>query len=166
MKATPYTIPGGHLYLKWVRMYVKKIEYKGMFLNSDQVTRVTQLGYGIRPKLAKGGCFFQKWSWKGYISEDFDQNHIKRGTFWAVGTWKGYHFHPCHNSKRVLFWKPFSHMGTHLDTKWPPRGASLSSSGRDSYIYPYDAIGYSVPGAKLCPAALKHAGSWHPPALG
>jgi hypothetical protein len=52
------------------------------------------------------------------------------GTFWAVRTWKGYHFPPCHNSKRVSFWKPFTHMGTHFDTKWPPGGPSI-------HIHPY-----------------------------
>jgi hypothetical protein len=51
---------GGHLDSKWVRMYVNKIEYKGLFLNSDRVTRVNRLGYAIRPKIAKGGTFFQK----------------------------------------------------------------------------------------------------------
>jgi hypothetical protein len=49
---------GGHLGSKWVRMCVNKIEYTCLFLNSDRVTRVTRLGYGIRPKMAKRGCFF------------------------------------------------------------------------------------------------------------
>jgi hypothetical protein len=48
--------PGDHLDSKWVRMCVNKIENKGLFFNSDRVTRVTstRLGYGIRPKMAKG----------------------------------------------------------------------------------------------------------------
>jgi hypothetical protein len=49
---------GGHLHSKWVRMCVNKIEHKGLFFNRDRVTRVTRLGYGIRPKMAKMGCFF------------------------------------------------------------------------------------------------------------
>jgi hypothetical protein len=51
------TIKPNHFGLEVGTHVRKQIEYKGMFLNSDRVTRVTRLGYGIRPKMAKRGCF-------------------------------------------------------------------------------------------------------------
>jgi hypothetical protein len=68
---------GGHLDSKWVRMCINKIEYKGLFLNSDRVTR---LGYGIRPKWRKG-VLFPKVVLKRVHFRIFDKNHVKRGTF-------------------------------------------------------------------------------------
>jgi hypothetical protein len=90
----------------------KQIEYKGLFLNSDRVTRVTRLGYGIRLKMAEKGAFskvvlkrvhfrkfWQKLRKKGYI---LSSQNLKRVPFSPpVTTRKESHF-----ENRFLTWVP------------------------------------------------------------
>jgi hypothetical protein len=104
---------GGHLDSNCVRMCVHKIEYKGMFLNSDRVTRVTRLGYGIRPKMAKRGCFFSKVVLKRVHFRKFLQKLRKKGYILSS-----------HNLKRVPFSPPVTtRKGSHFENRfltWVP----------------------------------------------
>jgi hypothetical protein len=65
------------------------------------VTRVTRLGYGIRPKMAKSGVLFSKVVLKRVLFRKYLTNHVKRVHFEQSELENGTISTPCHNSKRV-----------------------------------------------------------------